>query len=134
MMNKFIDIFGEYIATQKYRDMLQEASFTDLHLNRDKKTLNAVLYVDAFQNIMCLKATANEIKIALRFKIVEFNFYLPPEALEYSCFPMLLKVLKVNVPQTNGFLDNSEYTYEDDTLTIKFFMKITPYFFFAYPI
>ncbi len=120
MMNKFIDIFGEYIATQKYRDMLQEASFTDLHLNRDKKTLNAVLYVDAFQNIMCLKAVANEIKAALRFKSVEFEYVLPPEALNESCFPMLLKVVRVNIPQTNGFFEHIDTKFVDDVFTVDF--------------
>ena len=28
MMYKFSDIFGEYIATEKYRDMLGNTSFT----------------------------------------------------------------------------------------------------------
>ena len=120
MSNLFLDVFGEYISEPKYRDMLKDTTFSDLYIHKEDLKLTANLHFKEFKNIMCLKATANEIKIALRFKTVEFNFTLPPEALDYSCFPMLLKVLKVNVPQTNGFLDNSEYTYEDDTLTVKF--------------
>ena len=120
MSNLFLDVFGEYISEPKYREMLKDTTFSDLYIHKEDLKLTANLHFKEFKNIMCLKATANEIKIALRFKTVEFNFFLPPEALDYSCFPMLLKVLKVNVPQTNGFLDNSEYTYEDDTLTIKF--------------
>ncbi|MBR2876431.1 MAG: PHP domain-containing protein, partial [Clostridia bacterium] len=120
MSNLFLDVFGEYISEPKYREMLKDTTFTDLYIHKEDLKLTANLHFKEFKNIMCLKATANEIKIALRFKVVEFNFTLPPEALEYSCFPMLLKVLKVNVPQTNGFLDSSEYTYENDVLTIKF--------------
>ncbi|MBQ6935266.1 MAG: PHP domain-containing protein, partial [Clostridia bacterium] len=120
MSDLFLDVFGEYISEPKYREMLKDTTFSDLYIHKDDLKLTANLYFKEFKNIMCLKATANEIKVALRFKTVEFNFFLPPEALDYSCFPMLLKVLKVNVPQTNGFLDKSEYTYENDTLTIKF--------------
>ena len=57
---------------------------------------------------MCLKAVANEIKVALKFKSVEFEYVLPPEALTEKCFPMLLKVVRVNVPQTNGYFDNAD--------------------------
>ena len=106
MMNNFLDIFGEYIATEKYRDMLKSTTFTGLEINKDAMSMKALLHVDAFQNIMCLKAVANEIKAALKFKIVEFEYVLPPEALTEACFPMLLKVMRVNVPQTNGFLEN----------------------------
>ena len=120
MMNNFLEIFGEYIATEKYRDMLNKTTFTDLEINRDLMTMKALLHVDAFQNIMCLKAVANEIKSALRFKSVEFEYKLPPEALTESCFPMLLKVMRVNVPQTNGFLDNIDTTFTDDVFTVNF--------------
>ncbi len=120
MMNKFVEIFGEYIATPKYRDMLQNTSFTDLEINKDAMSMKALLHVDAFANIMCLKAVANEIKAALRLKIVEFEYVLPPEALTESCFPMLLKVMRVNVPQTNGFLDKIETTFTADVFTVNF--------------
>ncbi len=119
MSNLFLDVFGEYISEPKYREMLKDVTFSDLYIHKEDLKIKANLHFKEFKNIMCLKATANEIKLALRFKTVEFNFLLPPEALNFSCFPMLLKVLKVNVPQTNGFLDNSEYTYENDVLTIK---------------
>ena len=120
MMNKFLEIFGEYIATPKYRDMLENTSFTGLEINRDAMSMKALLHVDAFQNIMCLKAVANEIKTALKFKSVEFEYVLPPEALTESCFPMLLKVMRVNVPQTNGFLDNIDTTFIDNVFTVNF--------------
>ncbi len=120
MKNNFLEIFGEYIATPKYRDMLGNTSFTDLEINRDSMSMKALLYVDAFSNIMCLKAVANEIKAALKFKTVEFEYILPPEALTESCFPMLLKVMKVNVPQTNGFLDSIDTSFTEDTFTVNF--------------
>ena len=120
MMNKFLEIFGEYIATQKYRDMLQNTYFTDLEINRDAMSMKALLHVDAFANIMCLKAVANEIKTALRFKTVEFEYVLPPEALTEACFPMLLKVVRVNVPQTNGFLDSIDTEFSNDVFTVNF--------------
>ncbi len=120
MMNNFLEIFGEYIATEKYRDMLKNTNFTDLEINKDIMSMKALLHVDAFQNIMCLKAVANEIKTALKFKTVEFEYVLPPQALTESCFPMLLKVMRVNVPQTNGFLDNIETSFIDDVFTVDF--------------
>ena len=120
MMNNFLEIFGEYIATPKYRDMLSSTSFTDLEINKDSMSMKALLHVDAFSNIMCLKAVANEIKTALKFKTVEFEYILPPEALTESCFPMLLKVMRVNVPQTNGFLENIDTSFTDDTFTVNF--------------
>ncbi len=120
MMYNFLDIFGEYIATQKYRDMLKNTSFTDLEINKEAMTMSALLHVDAFGNIMCLKAVANEIKTALKFKSVEFEYILPPEALTENCFPMLLKVVKVNVPQTNGFLDEIETSFTENVFTVNF--------------
>ena len=120
MMYNFLEIFGEYVATPKYRDMLKDTNFTDLEINKDIMSMKALLYVDAFQNIMCLKAVANEIKAALRFKSVEFEYVLPPEALTESCFPMLLKVMRVNVPQTNGFLENIDTSFTGDTFTVNF--------------
>ena len=120
MMNNFLEIFGEYIATEKYRDMLKSTTFTGLEINKDAMSMKALLHVDAFSNIMCLKAVANEIKAALKFKIVEFEYILPPEALTESCFPMLLKVMRVNVPQTNGFLENIDTSFTGDTFTVNF--------------
>ena len=86
MSNLFLDVFGEYISDPRYRDMLKDTTFTDLYIHKEDLKLTANLHFKEFKNIMCLKATANEIKIALRFKIVEFNFYLPPEALEKPYF------------------------------------------------
>lgn len=119
-MYNFPEIFGEYIASEKYRDMLRNTMFTDLVINKEELTASALLHVDTFNNIMCLKAVANEIKKALHLKKVEFDYVLPPEALSESCFPMLLKVVKHNVPQTNGFLDSIETSFSDDVFTIKF--------------
>jgi hypothetical protein len=120
MMNNFLEIFGEYIATEKYRDMLKSTTFTDLEINKDTMSMKALLHVDAFQNIMCLKAVAAEIKNALKFKTVEFEYILPSEALTESCFPMLLKVMRVNVPQTNGFLDDIDTSFVGDVFTVNF--------------
>ncbi len=116
----FIEIFGEYISTEKYRNMLKNALFTDLHIDKEKMELSALLHIDIFDNIMCLKAVANEVKASLKMKIVEFDFTLPPEALKKECFPMLLRVVKKNVPQTNGFLDEIETSFENDVYTINF--------------
>ncbi len=120
MMYNFLNIFGEYINTEKYRDMLKQTTFTDLTINKEEMCMSALLHIDAFSNIMCLKAVANEIKSALHFKSVEFEYVLPPEALTENCFPMLLKVVKVNVPQTNGFFDEIDTTFSDDTFTVNF--------------
>lgn len=119
-MYNFLDIFGEYIATAKYREMLSNAYFTDLTLNEEDRRISALLHIDKFKNIMCLKAVAGEIKSALSLKGVEFDYVLPSEALDESCFPMLLKVVKVNVPQTNGFIDSIETNFSNDVFTIKF--------------
>ena len=119
-MYNFLEIFGEYIATEKYRDMLKNTMFTDLVINKEDLHIKALLHVDIFNNIMCLKAVANEIKAALKFKSVEFEYVLPPEALTEKCFPMLLKVVRVNVPQTNGFLDSIETNFDGETFTVNF--------------
>ena len=116
----FLEIFGEYVATEKYRSMLKNTLFTDLHINKESQVVTALLHVDTFENIMCLKAVANEIKTALRLKSVEFEYVLPPEALKENCFPMLLKVVKKSVPQTNGFLDDIDTKFENDVFTINF--------------
>ncbi len=116
----FPEIFGEYIATEKYRSMLSNTLFTDLHINKEEGSMTALLHVDAFHNIMCLKAVANEIKTALKLKSVEFEYVLPPEALKTECFPMLLKVVKKSIPQTYGFLDEIDTTFENDVFTINF--------------
>ena len=116
----FLEIFGEYVATDKYRQMLRNTLFTDLNINKEDMTMTALLHVDAFENIMCLKAVANEIKTSLKMRNVEFEYVLPPEALNVNCFPMLLKVVKKSVPQTNGFLDEIETHFQDDVFTITF--------------
>ena len=116
----FLEIFGEYIATEKYRGMLKNTMFADLHINKEERFITAVLHVDAFENIMCLKAVANEIKKSLQLKSVEFEYALPPEALKAECFPMLLKVVRKNVPQTNGFLDAIETKFDGEVFTINF--------------
>ncbi len=119
----FPEIFGEYIATEKYRSMLRNTLFTDLHINKEDRSMTALLHVDIFDNIMCLKAVANEVKESLKLKKVEFEYVLPPEALKYECFPMLLRVVKKSVPQTNGFLDEVETTFVDDVFTINFLKR-----------
>ena len=116
----FPEIFGEYIATEKYRSMLSNTMFTDLHINKENSSMSAMLHVDTFQNIMCLKAVAGEIKNALKLKSVDFEYVLPPEALKAECFPMLLKVVKKSVPQTNGFLDDIDTEFDGETFTINF--------------
>ncbi len=116
----FLEIFGEYISTPQYREMLKNTLFTDLNINKEELSLTAILHVDLFQNIMCLKAVANEIKSSLKMKKVEFEYVLPPEALKENCFPMLLKVVKKNIPQTNGFIDQVETTFDGETFTVNF--------------
>ena len=116
----FLEIFGEYISTDKYRSMLKNTLFTDLHINKEEQSMTALLHIDIFDNIMCLKAVAGEVKSSLSLKRVEFDYVLPPEALKYECFPMLLRVVKKSVPQTNGFLDQIETTFVDDVFTVKF--------------
>lgn len=120
MTYNFLEVFGEYISDQKYREMLKCTSFSDLVINTESMTVSALLHVDEFKNIMCIKAISNYLKTALRMRLVNLDYVLPPEALNADCFPMLLKVLKVNVPQTNGFLDNTEYEFKDDVLTLTF--------------
>ena len=72
----FLEIFGEYISTEKYRSMLKNTLFTDLHINKDEHSLSALLHIDIFDNIMCLKAVAGEIKSSLSLKKVEFDYIL----------------------------------------------------------
>ena len=115
----FLEVFGEYINNASYREMLKNAEFSDLYINKEEMRLKALLHVDEFKNIMCLKAVANSIKASLCFKAVELDYVLPPQALTSDCFPMLLKVLKVNVLQTNGFIDKCEYTFDGETLTVR---------------
>ena len=91
----FPEIFGEYISTEKYRGMLKNTLFTDLNINKENMTLTALLHIDTFDNIMCLKAVAAEVKSSLALKRVEFDYVLPPEALKLECFPMLLRVVKI---------------------------------------
>lgn len=116
----FPEIFGEYISTEKYRSMLKNTMFTDLHINKEEQSLTALLHIDTFDNIMCLKAVAAEVKSSLALKRVEFDYVLPPDALKLECFPMLLRVVKKSVPQTNGFLDQIETKFVDDVFTVKF--------------
>ena len=116
----FLEIFGEYVATDKYRTMLKNTMFTDLHINKEAQSLSALLHIDIFENIMCLKAVAGEVKKALSLKNVEFDYVLPPDALKLECFPMLLRVVKKSVPQTNGFFDQIETQFVDDVFTVKF--------------
>ncbi len=120
MKYKFLDIFGEYIAGEKYREMMKNTYFTDLVINKEELLLSALLHVDIFNNIMCLKAVAKEIKTALHLKKVEFDYVLPSECLTEECFPMLLKVVRHNVPQTNGFFDDIDTNFTDDVFTVKF--------------
>ena len=116
----FLEVFGEYISTEKYREMLNNTMFSDLYMNKTELALTALLHVDTFANIMCIKAVANEIKKALKLKRVELDYVLPQNALEESCFPMLLKVVRHNIPQTNGFLDAVETSFDGETFTVKF--------------
>ena len=116
----FPEIFGEYISTEQYRGMLKNTLFSDLNIDKENMSLTALLHIDTFDNIMCLKAVANEIKKSLQLKSVEFEYALPPEALKAECFPMLLKVVRKNVPQTNGFLDAIETRFDGEVFTINF--------------
>ena len=118
MTYPFTEVFGEYINNEAHREMLKNASFSGLTLNKEEMRLKALLHVDTFANIMCLKAVSNSLKAALRLRSVELDYVLPPEALNSDCFPMLLKVLKVNVLQTNGFIDNCKYEFDGETLTV----------------
>jgi len=118
MTYPFTEVFGEYINNEAHREMLKNASFSGLILNKEEMRLKALLHVDTFANIMCLKAVSNSLKAALRLRSVELDYVLPPEALNSDCFPMLLKVLKVNVLQTNGFIDNCKYEFDGETLTV----------------
>ena len=116
----FLEIFGEYISTEKYREMLKNTMFTDLHINKEESSITALLHIDTFNNIMCLKAVSGEIKKALAAKNVEFDYRLPPDALKTECFPMLLRVVKKNVPQANGFLDDVDTSFDGKVFTVRF--------------
>ena len=56
MMYNFLEIFGEYIATEKHRDMLKNTMFTDLVINKEDLHIKALLHVDIFNcffNLIC---------------------------------------------------------------------------------
>ena len=114
----FLTLFGEYITNDKHRAMLENAYLETASLNPAGGSLSFVLYVDRFENIMCLKAVGNDIKSALRLLSVDIDYRLPVAELCESCFPMLFKVVKVAIPTANGFLDAIEYGFSDDTLTV----------------
>ncbi len=114
----FLTIFGEYIADAKCREMLAAAQFSDLAVNKTALTVNATIYFKKFEDILCLKKAAAEIKNALSMREVNFDYILPQEAFTDNCFPWLIKVVKHNVPQTNGFIDNCAVNYSGDVFSV----------------
>ncbi len=118
MTDSFNSIFGEYISTRKYLAMLSNAKVLSADIDKENLSLNALISVDLFENIMCLKATADEIKRALSLRSVQIDFVLPPSQLKEECFPVLLRVAKANIPIANGFLEDVEISFDDDKLTI----------------
>ncbi|HZJ75950.1 MAG TPA: hypothetical protein VFD25_05115, partial [Clostridia bacterium] len=119
MTSGFNEIFGKYICNRKHLTMLSNAKVLSVDIDKEDLTLNALLSVDLFENIMCLKATANEIKKALNLRSVQLDFILPPSQLKEECFPVLLRVAKVNIPVANGFLDDAKISFDDDKFTIE---------------
>ena len=59
MTYPFTEVFGEYINNEAHREMLKNASFSGLTLNKEEMRLKALLHIDTFANIMCLKAVSN---------------------------------------------------------------------------
>ena len=119
MTSGFNEIFGRYISNTKYLTMLSNAKVLSVDIHKEDLTLNALLSVDLFENIMCLKATANEIKKALNLRSVQLDFTLPPAQLKEECFPVLLRVAKANIPVSNGFLDDAKISFNDDKFIIE---------------
>ncbi|MGI6745181.1 MAG: PolC-type DNA polymerase III [Acutalibacteraceae bacterium] len=119
MSSGFCEIFGRYISKKKHLQMLDNAIVLSLDLDKENMTLDALLSVDRFENIMCLRSVAGEIKRALRLKKAELDYVLPPQELREECFLTLLKVVKVNIPVSNGFLEEAKVVFNEEHATIE---------------
>ena len=42
----FPEIFGEYISTEKYREMLKNTMFTELHINKDDTSKSFLYFIE----------------------------------------------------------------------------------------
>lgn len=119
MSSGFSEIFGRYISQEKHNKMLRDSKVLALDIDRDAMSLKAVLEVDRFENIMCLKAAANDIRRALGLKTAELDYVVPPNELKEECFSTLMRVVKSNIPMSNGFLDDAEVTFDGRNASIK---------------
>lgn len=119
MSSSFGNTFGMYISKEKHLKALENASVLSISIDKENMTLSALLRVDRFENIMCLKSVAGEIKRALKLKEAQLDYVLPPHELKEEYLSTLLKVVKVNIPVSNGFLDEAKVNFNAEHVTIE---------------
>ena len=107
MSYEFLTAFGEYIADAKCREMLADAKFSDLVVNKTALTVSAVIHFNKFDNILCLKKAAAEIKNAFtKFFILSELFYF--SMFESNDTLWSLAILSSLLPITLSSLDFAE--------------------------
>ena len=119
-MSKFLEVFDMCKdALSMYEPVLTSAEVLSLEVDKEKEDLVAQVAFDSLISEKVLKEIERKIHAYLMGKA---NFSIAPkfkkESLGQKYVPELISILKRQIAVTNGFLENSEWEFAGDTVTV----------------
>ncbi len=113
-----LEFLGEYtkdIPASVHQGVIEQILF-------DEKALNNITFVVRFSNIVPFADILHfeqSVATTLQVKTIRLDCRYDPELLIEQCYPVLVEMLKRELPIINGFLNNADMVWNTDSIHIE---------------
>ena len=114
----FTDFFKDYIENQKLLAAFSGGELLDISANIEKRTLSLNASFPVPFSYSVKQNFISELKKIFELNSVVFEYSFPPESLSSSSLALIVPELSKIIPSVNGFLNDAEYSVNDNEITI----------------
>ena len=118
--NSILDFIGECL-NDTLREMLGNGKVMKINLDENENKLEMAVRFDLYIEDKFILEAQSAVKSVMGLGKVIINAVYPSSAYGEKCRDMLIRALKENIAAANGFLENAEFVFENEKLSINVF-------------
>ncbi len=118
--NSILDFIGECL-NDTLREMLGNGKVVKINLDENENKLEMAVRFDLYIEDKFILEAQSAVKGVMGLGKVIINAVYPSSAYGEKCRDMLIRALKENIAAANGFLENAEFVFENEKLSINVF-------------
>ena len=118
--NSILDFIGECL-NDTLREMLGNGKVMKINLDENENKLEMAVCFDLYIEDKFILEAQSAVKSVMGLGKVIINAVYPSSAYGEKCRDMLIRALKENIAAANGFLENAEFVFENEKLSINVF-------------